>query len=93
MRKAKPTVPDSAQLRFFPDYCAGTTQKRQCYTEIQAKLQKDIDSFLIYAAVLKVNHNGKRWLFNLAKKAQEALKTLLQEDGCVCDQDLATDSE
>lgn len=80
-RKAKPTLPDGTQLRFFADYSSGTTQERQAYKEIRTKLrQKGIESFLLYPAILRVNHKGMRMSFNSAEEAREALKTSVLED-------------
>ena len=74
-RKDKPSLHDGTTLQFFADYSPGTTQERQEYREIRAKLrQKGIDSFLVYPAILRVNHKGMRMTFNLAEEAKEALK-------------------
>ncbi|KAJ8416913.1 hypothetical protein AAFF_G00327910 [Aldrovandia affinis] len=39
-RKARPALSDGTQLLFFADYSPGTTQERQGYREIRAKLRR-----------------------------------------------------
>ncbi|KAJ8361828.1 hypothetical protein AAFF_G00418620 [Aldrovandia affinis] len=39
-RKARPTLSDGTQLLFFANYSPGTTQERQGYREIRAKLRR-----------------------------------------------------
>ncbi|KAJ8358153.1 hypothetical protein AAFF_G00028880 [Aldrovandia affinis] len=79
-RKARPALSDGTQLLFFADYSPGTTQERQGYREIRAKLRrKGIDSFLIYPAILRVNYKGTRMSFNSAEEAKDALKSSVLE--------------
>ncbi|KAJ8378758.1 hypothetical protein AAFF_G00236780 [Aldrovandia affinis] len=79
-RKARPTLSDGTQLLFFADYSPGTTQERQGYKGIHAKLrQKGIDLFLIYPAILRVNYKGTRMSFNSAEEAKDALKSSVLE--------------
>ncbi|KAJ8417421.1 hypothetical protein AAFF_G00286480 [Aldrovandia affinis] len=81
VRKARPALSDGTQLLFFGDYSPGTTtQERQGYREIRAKLRrKGIDSFLIYPAILRVNYKGTRMSFNSAEEAKDALKSSVLE--------------
>uniref|UniRef100_A0AAV2K9Q4 LINE-1 type transposase domain-containing 1 n=2 Tax=Knipowitschia caucasica TaxID=637954 RepID=A0AAV2K9Q4_KNICA len=79
-RKSRPTLQDGTPLWFSPDYSITTSQRRQAYNEVRAKLRKKgINTFLIYPAILKVNHNGQRWSFNTPDEAKETLTTLLEE--------------
>lgn len=80
-RKANPTLPDGTRLQFFADYSSGTTQERQEYKNIRAKLrQRGIDSFLLYPVILRVNIKGRRMSFNSAAEATEALKAEVTGD-------------
>lgn len=73
VRKAEPALPDDGtRLQLFTDYSPGTTQERQGCKEISAKpRQKGINSFLVYPAILRVNHKCKRMSFHSAEEARE----------------------
>ena len=76
-RTHKPVLPDGSKLLFFADYSPGTTKERRAFSEIRSKLwQKEIESFLIYPAILKVNYRGKKMTFNSVEEAKQALRFL-----------------
>lgn len=62
-------------LRFFADYSGFTSRKRQAFGSLQRELHAlGIPNFLIYPAVLRVNHGGNQQSFDSVKKAEQFLE-------------------
>lgn len=72
-RKKEPTGIQDARktLRFYADYSAFTVQRRQAFAGPQKELHaRGIPNFLIYPAILRVDHKGEKLSFESPKEAE-----------------------
>ncbi|MGH0120015.1 UNVERIFIED_CONTAM: hypothetical protein FKN15_063829, partial [Acipenser sinensis] len=59
-RKSTLVIVQEQKLSFCVDYSAVTATNRRAFGEVRAKLRSQgVDNFLVYSAVLKINHGGE----------------------------------
>ncbi|MGH0152056.1 UNVERIFIED_CONTAM: hypothetical protein FKN15_034953 [Acipenser sinensis] len=63
-----------ATLLIFPDYSNDTAQKRRAFAPVRKAMHaKGLQAFLIYLAALKINRQGRPYVFQSVKEAEDFL--------------------
>ena len=76
-RAAGHIVHAESTLRFFADYSMLTSQRHKTFTEVRNNLRlKDIQSFLVYPASLRVTYEGEQRSFSTEQEAEGFLGKL-----------------
>ncbi|MGH0124972.1 UNVERIFIED_CONTAM: hypothetical protein FKN15_005523 [Acipenser sinensis] len=79
-QKSDPVIVQGRKLSFYVDYSSITAAKRRAFGEVRAKLcSLGVDNFLVYPAVLKVNHGGARLSFNTQDEVAAFLSQHFQD--------------
>lgn len=77
-RKAYPVKhATNTTLLFFPDFSPTTTAKRKSFSPVMKKATAmGLEPFLIYPAVMKIEHGGKKMAFESPQLAEDFINSL-----------------
>lgn len=68
---------NNATLLFFPDFSPTTTAKRKSFSPVMKKATAmGLEPFLIYPALMKMEHGGKKMTFDSPQAAEDFIKSL-----------------
>ncbi|MGH0152956.1 UNVERIFIED_CONTAM: hypothetical protein FKN15_022800 [Acipenser sinensis] len=85
-RKSTPIIVQGQKLSFRVDYSAITATKRRAFGEVRAKLRSQgVDNFLVYPAILKVNHRGEWLSFTTPEEVDSFFAQHFQDTMCFTD--------
>ncbi len=71
---------DNVTLLFFPDFSPATTIRRKAFNPVLKKMTAlGLQPFLIYPAVIKLQHKGEQKSFDSPQKAEDFISSLSQQ--------------
>ncbi len=71
---------DNVTLLFFPDFSPATTIRRKAFNLVLKKMTSlGLQPFLIYPAVIKLQHKGEQKSFDSPQKAEDFISSLSQQ--------------
>ncbi len=71
---------DNVTLLFFPDFSPATAIRRKAFGPVLKKMTAlGLQPFLIYPAVIKLQHEGEQKSFDYPQKAEDFISSLSQQ--------------